>query len=103
MSVLLHVLISFLHILIRSCPRLFSLTSEMSQQLNQGPPNDNTTVVTISSTVTEEEAIAAKQVLQYLQQKFPRSNPNDVSHVKVMLCIIIHLEYIFSLCCFYLC
>ena len=63
----------------------------MSQQKNQVVPNGKD-VVTFANNVTEEEAAAAMQVLQYIKDTFPLlNNPNDVSHVKVMSWIIIHL------------
>ena len=56
----------------------------MSQQKNQVPPNGED-VVTFANHVTEEEAAAAMQVLQYIKETFPLlNNSNDVSHVKGM-------------------
>ena len=63
----------------------------MSQEKNQVHP-DGEDVVTFANHVTEEEAAAAMQVLQYIKETFPLlNNSNDVSHVKVMSWIIIHL------------
>ena len=56
----------------------------MSQQKNQVPPNGKD-VVTFDNNVTQEQAAAAMQVLQYIKDTFPLlNNPDDVSHVKVM-------------------
>ena len=73
----------------------------MSQQRSQVHPNGEE-VVTFANDVTEEEAAAAMQVLQHIKDTFPQlNNSNDVSLVKGMSWIIIHLQFIFSLSCIY--